>query len=498
MSKLFHDLFIFEIANNHQGSVEHGLAIVNAVARIARTKNIKAAVKLQYRDLDTFIHPDFTERTDVKHIPRFLATRLQDEEFRTLQEAIRSAGLTTVTTPFDEPSVERCVNHGVEIIKVASCSANDWPLLEAIARTRKPVIASTGGLSIYEIDNLVSFFNHKKVDFALLHCVGVYPTPNNMLHLSFIERLTRRYPGVTIGYSGHEAPENCDVVVAAVSKGARILERHVGIPTDNAKLNSYSMTPEQSVCWVAAALRAKEIAGNGDGRTVSQEELDSLQSLKRGVFASRKIMKGEEIQRADVFFAMPCANGQTTSGEFGQLRTQWVASRDYEPNEPVCEHTRIDKMTEIRRIVHDAKGLLSEAHIVLAEDDQVELSHHYGLEKFRTTGAVIVNVVNREYCKKLVIMLPGQSHPVHRHKLKEETFQLIWGDLQITLNGITQQLRRGNKILVERGTWHSFASEGGAIFEEVSTKHVVGDSYYEDEKVAQLDPVQRKTVLEGW
>jgi N-acetylneuraminate synthase len=498
MSKLFQDLFIFEIANNHQGSVDHGLAIIDSMARIARTKGIKAAVKFQYRDLDSFIHPDFVTRKDVKHIPRFLETRLTDNEFRTLQEAVRSAGLITVTTPFDEPSVEKCVDHGVDVIKVASCSANDWPLLEAIARTHKPVIASTGGLSIYEIDNLVSFFNHKKVDFALLHCVGVYPTPNNMLHLSFVERLVRRYPNVTIGYSGHEAPDNHDVVIAAVSKGARILERHVGIPSETVKLNSYSMTPEQSACWVAAALRAKEIAGNGDGRNVSQDELDSLQSLKRGVYARRTMKKGEEIQREDVFFAMPCVAGQTASGEFGQLRSHWIASRDYEPNEPVREHSSIDRMIEIRRIVHDAKGLLSEAHIVLAEDDQIELSHHYGLEKFRTTGALIVNVVNREYCKKLVIMLPSQSHPVHRHKLKEETFQLIWGDLQITLNGITQQLRRGNKILVERGTWHSFSSEAGAIFEEVSTKHVVGDSYYEDERVARLDPLERKTLLEGW
>ena len=75
-ARLFEDLFIFEMANNHQGSVEHGLRIIEAMAGIAKRRGIRAGVKLQYRDLDTFIHPDYAARTDVKHIPRFLGTRL--------------------------------------------------------------------------------------------------------------------------------------------------------------------------------------------------------------------------------------------------------------------------------------------------------------------------------------------------------------------------------------------------------------------------------------
>ena len=68
-------LFIFEIANNHQGSLQHGLDIVEAMGRIARKHRIRAAVKLQYRDLATFIHPD-CRSVDHKHIKRFLSTEL--------------------------------------------------------------------------------------------------------------------------------------------------------------------------------------------------------------------------------------------------------------------------------------------------------------------------------------------------------------------------------------------------------------------------------------
>ena len=77
MTKAFSDLmFVFEIANNHQGDVEHGRRIISEMGQIAARHSIQAAVKLQYRELDTFIHPDYVGRSDVKHIPRFLGTRL--------------------------------------------------------------------------------------------------------------------------------------------------------------------------------------------------------------------------------------------------------------------------------------------------------------------------------------------------------------------------------------------------------------------------------------
>ncbi|MBN1565645.1 MAG: N-acetylneuraminate synthase family protein, partial [Anaerolineae bacterium] len=228
----FADLFIFEMANNHQGSVEHGLDIIRAMGKVARTRGINAAVKFQYRELDSFVHPDYRDRADVKHIPRFLSTRLTSTQFLTMLNAVRNEGMTTVVTPFDEASVKMCLDHGVQILKVASCSAMDWPLLDAIAQANKPVIVSTGGLTIRDIDKVVSFFEHRAVKFALMHCVSIYPTPNEDLQLDFIDRLNRRYPGIFVGYSGHEAPDNYDPVKIAVAKGAKLLERHVGVPTD--------------------------------------------------------------------------------------------------------------------------------------------------------------------------------------------------------------------------------------------------------------------------
>lgn len=484
------------MANNHQGSVKHGIRIIEAVGSIVKKYKIRAGIKFQYRDLDTIIHPDFKECSDVLHIPRFISTRLKDDEFLILIKAVKDQGMLSICTPFDEPSVHKCVEHGIEILKVASCSSTDWPLLESVAKTNKPVIISTGGILINEIDNIVSFFTHRNIRFSLMHCVAIYPTPIDMFNLNFIGRMIKRYPGVPIGYSGHENPDNFDVVKIAISKGASILERHIGIPTDTIKLNLYSMTPEQAEVWIVSALTAKQICSDNFDKQISQEELKSLLSLKRGVYAKTKIEKGDVIEYKNIFFAIPCAEGQTHAGEFGQCRTTLIASKDYKCNEPICEHKQPNIIGIVRNIVHDAKGMICEAGVALGSDFELELSHHYGIEYFRQIGALIINLVNREYCKKLVVLLSGQKHPNHFHKTKEETFQLLWGDLEVNLNGIVVKMKPGDKVLVTRGTWHSFNSNEGAIFEEISTTHIKGDSYYEDKQIQTLDPMERKTIIE--
>jgi N-acetylneuraminate synthase len=485
------------MANSHQGSVEHGIDIIKAISRIARKYNIKAAVKLQFRNLDTFIHPDYKERTDIKHIPRFMSTRLNYEEFSQLVDAIHEEGLIAISTPFDEDSVDWCMDQGIDIIKVASCSAMDWPLLTKIAYTHKPVIISTGGKTLSDIDKLFNFFTHKGCEFAFLHCVAEYPAPMEHLQLDFIERMKRRYPNVTIGYSGHESPEDNIVPMLAIAKGAKILERHVGIPTQTITLNSYSMNPEQADRWVKAVLDAKLICETKkpNDKYVSQEEMDSLTSLMRGVYLKKAVKKGDPITDEDVFFAMPCHDKQMNSGEFSD---GIIASKDYEVNEELLENKVVTDIGLVRSVVHDAKGMLYEAGIALGNDYEVELSHHYGMKHFRQIGAIIISIINREYCKKLLIILPGQKHPVHMHQIKEETFQLLYGDLVVNIEGRERTMKPGDIQTVLRGERHSFTSNEGSIFEEISTTHIKNDSYYEDIKIRNLDPIERKTILKKW
>ncbi|MEX3745390.1 MULTISPECIES: N-acetylneuraminate synthase family protein [Lysinibacillus] len=494
---IFDNLIIFEMANSHQGSVEHGINIIKEMGKIAREYNVKAAVKLQYRDIDSFVHPDFKERTDINHIPRFMSTKLNFEQFCELVDAVKSEGMIAMSTPFDETGVQWCVEQGLDVIKIASCSSMDWPLLEATAATGKPLIISTGGKSIADIDKIYNFFTHRNCEFALLHCVAEYPAPLERLQLDFIDRMKKRYRNITIGYSGHEDPDDNIVSMLAAAKGARIHERHVGLPTETITLNAYSMNPSQADRWVKSIVTARDICGLKKENTkyISQAEIDSLNSLIRGVYAKRSIAIGEKVTENDVFFAMPYQEGQLSSGD---MYDGLVATKEYSVNAPINEKKYTSDIKSARSVIHDAKGMLFEAGIALGNDFEVELSHHYGMKNFRQIGAIIINIVNREYCKKLIIVLPGQKHPRHLHKIKEETFQLLYGDLEVEINGSKSIMQPGDMKTVLRGQIHSFSSKTGAIFEEISTTHVKGDSYYQDKEISKLDLMERKSIIKEW
>ena len=492
---LFKNLIVFEMANNHQGSVEHGLTIIKAMGAIAKKYKLNACVKLQYRQLDTFIHPVKRKDESIHYVKRFLSTELKPDQFLQFIKEIQNQGMKAMVTPFDEESVPVIIEHNADILKVASCSADDWPLLEKIASAKKPVIASTGGLNKTQIDNLVSFFTHRTDEFALMHCVSIYPTPNDLLNLGFLTTLINRYPNIPIGYSGHEAPDNTDVAKLSVGLGAQLFERHVGVPTDTITLNKYSMNPKEVETWVQGILTAQEILGDGN-KYITENESSSLLKLKRGVFAKRPIKKGEILTTDNCYYAFPCEENQLTSGELGMLRTQYEASKNYKQDEALFESAEMDIHYRIRQIIHDAKGMLAEANIVLSDDAQMELSHHHGIEHFEETGCLLVSIVNREYCKKIILVFPNQQHPEQYHVKKEETFHILWGDLQLKLNGINHDLRKGDVKTLERGVRHSFTSIGGCIFEEISTTHYRGDSFYLDPKISEQDPMARKTVIE--
>ena len=135
---IFNDLLVLELANNHWGKLDRGLKIVSDFARVVRFNDMHAAIKLQFRDVDSFVHRDYRDRADIRYIKKTLDTHLHWEELRQLIEAVRNAGMVTMVTPFDEASVDKCVEFGVDILKVASSDIRDKVLLEKIASAGLP------------------------------------------------------------------------------------------------------------------------------------------------------------------------------------------------------------------------------------------------------------------------------------------------------------------------------------------------------------------------
>lgn len=494
----FKSLFTFELANNHGGSVEHGKRIIREVSAVARKHGVKAAFKFQFRDLETFIHPDHRNSQTNKHIPRFLKTALSKRQFAELRDAVRAEGFLTMATPFDEKSVDLIEELDIDIVKIASCSAKDWPLLERAIQANRPIIASTGGLTLEEIDNLVSFLDHKYAHFAIMHCVSIYPTPIEKLNLSQIELFRRRFPGVVVGFSTHEKPDNYEAIGLAYARGAEIFERHVGIPTEANPLNAYSSTPEEIDLWISAFKRAVSSLGSHARKSTDSDEVRDLRSLMRGVYAKRDIRSGDEVGKEDVFFAIPLLPGQLTSGDWKAGFIAADSIKRYAPIPVSFIETRKEKRHYVYRIVHEIKGFLREAGIPVTPSMDVELSHHYGIENFNEVGAAIIDCINRDYCKKIIVVLPGQKHPYHHHKKKEETFHVLSGELEMEIEGRKKLLLPGDIEVIERGIRHAFSSKKGVVFEEVSTTHFNDDSLYEDPAINKLAREERKTKLVNW
>ena len=491
-------LFVFEMANNHMGSVEHGICIIREFKEVAQDFNFGFAFKLQYRQLDTFIHPDFRNCFDIKHVKRFQETRLSEAEFLTLFDEIKRCGFLAMCTPFDEASVDLIERHGFDIIKIGSCSVADWPLLERIAQANKPIIASTAAVPLEDLDKVVSFFNHRGKELALMHCVAEYPTPESRFQLNQIDLLRGRYPQLRIGHSTHEDPNNVDGVKIAVAKGASLFEKHVGVLTDAWPLNNYSATPAQVAAWLRAAQQAYEMCGVVGQRSVpAQVEVESLHNLRRGVFAKTPIKAGEAISAEQVFMAFPPQAGQFTANDWSKY-AHFVALADIPSGAPLlADNTqRSDSREQVYGIVQQVKRMLRDGHVIAPGVAELEISHHYGLERFMEYGLTLINVVNREYCKKLLVMLPGQTHPEQYHKQKEETFVVLHGGMRLWLDDQPRDCQPGDVMTVGRGVRHRFYTEHGVVFEEISSTHYKDDSYYTDPAI--MANRQRKTALRYW
>jgi N-acetylneuraminate synthase len=315
---VFDELFVLELANNHLGSLDRGLKIVRDFGAVVRANRVRAAIKLQFRDVDSFIHKQHRTRKDVRYIKKVAATHLPWDDLRALVEEIRAQGMVTMTTPFDEVSVDKAVEFGVDLLKVASSDIRDKRLLRKIASAGKPVIASTGGSSLADVDNLVELFAQAGVPFAINHCVSIYPSEDSELDLNQIDFLRARYPHTTIGFSSHEKTDWSSSILIAYAKGARTFERHVDIDDDGVEVSAYCTTPAQADTWFKAFNKAKEMCGASAKakRRPPQKEVRYLDELVRGVYARRDLHAGDVLTDDDIYLAVPLLHGQLSCREF--------------------------------------------------------------------------------------------------------------------------------------------------------------------------------------
>jgi N-acetylneuraminate synthase len=320
-SRIFENLFVLEAANNHWGDLDRGKRIIQEFATVVRHNNVKAAIKFQFRDVDNFIHDEFKGNQDIRYIKKTEATKMSNEQYAELANYVVKAGCIPMATPFDEASVVLCDNLDFPIIKIASSDVNDWSLLEAIAATKRPVIASTGGASEKSVDDLVLFFENRNIPLAINHCVSLYPSEDHQLELAQIDYLKDRYPGHVIGFSSHEYHDWNMSMAISYAKGARTWERHIDIDYNGVPVSPYCSLPSQADTWFKAFHKSVEMSGNSSNgrRVISKEETQYLDALVRGIYVNKDIAAGFKIDHSNFseyfHLAVPLRKGQLSSRE---------------------------------------------------------------------------------------------------------------------------------------------------------------------------------------
>lgn len=266
-----HPVYVIgEIGLNHNGSVEFAKNLIEVAAEAGAQ-----AVKFQKRtpDISTPEHMKNTPRDTPWGTMTYLEYRRRVEfdrdQYIEIGDYATLCGLDWFASPWDEPAVAFLEELAVPAHKVASASVTDLGLLRALAATGKPIILSTGMSTLEQIDAAVEVFDPTRL--VVLHATSTYPLPADEANLRTIRTLLDRYPGLPIGYSGHEP--GLEISFAAVALGARVVERHITLDRGMwGSDHSASLEPTDFAELIAGIRVVDEALGDGVKRVFPGEQ----------------------------------------------------------------------------------------------------------------------------------------------------------------------------------------------------------------------------------
>lgn len=322
---------IAEIGLNHNGVLDSAKSLIDAAVDSGVN-----AVKFQVRSLaDIYTKKVLLDPLKAEHGTQYLLSEIK-KAFLTFEDVAELHAYTTkkhpqvdfFATPFDIRSAEFLNTLNLNLFKLGSPDFSNLPLIRKIASFKKPLLLSTGMSTEPEILKVVSYLRSLNVDFALLHCNSTYPASIQDINIRYIERLKEISERV-VGYSGHE--QGYIPTLAAVSTGAKIIERHITFDRDsNGPDHRASLLPQDFKAMVEA-IREVEISLGVKEKLVNQGESNNRLSLAKSLVYAKAFKAGTILTDEDLLAKTPAKGISPLELEnfIGKELQMDVAEEDY-------------------------------------------------------------------------------------------------------------------------------------------------------------------------
>tara|TARA_X000000950_G_scaffold27489_1_gene29554 strand:- start:3960 stop:4988 length:1029 start_codon:yes stop_codon:yes gene_type:complete len=294
-------LVIAEIGINHGGDLDVAKNMVDLIASSGCecVKHQTHIIEDEMTEEAKWIFPPNADKS-IWDVMKECSLTLDEE--KELKKHAENLGLIWISTPFSRKAVDFLDHIDVPAFKIGSGEADNLPLINHIAKKGKPIIMSTGMQSIQSLKNSVEILENSHVEYALLECTNLYPSPPEIVSLKGIEELKEAFPKALVGFSDHSiGPE---MALASVALGACIVERHF---TDTRYRDgpdiSCSMDPAELRLMIDRSVEIYKALKNPKQRTKPEE--DVYKFARASVVADKDMPAGHIITEKDIWARRP-------------------------------------------------------------------------------------------------------------------------------------------------------------------------------------------------
>lgn len=299
IEKFHNPYFIAEMNTSHFGKIDVAMEMVER-AHLSGAN----CVKFQSWSAHTLYSDRYYQDNPIakRFVEKF---SLSPEQQKQLAEHCKQVGISFASTPYSQAEVDFLLDHcDVPFIKIASMEITNLPFLDYVARTKSAIILSTGMSSFKEIEQAVETIQRAgSENFAILHCVSVYPAEDNDLNLRNISSLQEMFSSQVIGYSDHSIGSAASC--AAVALGASLIEKHFTL--DNTVIgmdNQMATLPDDFSDMISKCNQFRVMLGSKE-RILSADEEKQKISMRRSIIAAKTISAGSVIREADLLCLRP-------------------------------------------------------------------------------------------------------------------------------------------------------------------------------------------------